>query len=335
MTPLVTIVGRRTPPDPLTGTSVADWIKRLAQAVGTNPFYLDIARLRATHRVAGKKGEKPVLAAIYTEARKRNMRFIPVIRVGESSKSHIELVSDAALEDGLGVAFRYCLRRFVPPAGMTRQTFLESQIVAARTTTEESDLIVDLEYLDEDDEINPDDIAAALADMCAAGTWRSLVLIGTSIPTMMSCVPEGTVGSIPRREWNLWIELQKRDLTRVPAFGDYAIQHPHPPQDASGGNTMRANVRYTIADETLVARGRGPVTQQGNEQYQDLCEQLVARSEFSGSEYSWGDAVIEKCASGRQEPGSQSTWRGAGTSHHVQLITDRLRELEALSQSDA
>ncbi|MGH2744430.1 MAG: hypothetical protein ACRDN8_18515, partial [Thermoleophilaceae bacterium] len=40
-------------------------------------------------------------------------------------------------------------------------------------------------------------------------------------------------------------------------------------------------------------RGHGAVIQQGNEQYRHLCEQLVGRSEFAGSDYSWGDSVIK------------------------------------------
>ena len=113
-----------------------------------------------------------------------------------------------------------------------------------------------------------------LAEICTVGAWRSLVLIGTSIPTMMSEVTQGTVGSIPRREWELWSKLRERELGRMPAFGDYAVQHPDPPLDG-GGPGMRANIRYTVAEQTLVARGMGPFTQEGKEQYQDLCAWLV------------------------------------------------------------
>jgi Beta protein len=180
--------------------------------------------------------------------------------------------------------------------------------------------------------VHPDDIAVALREMGAVGQWRCLVVIGTSIPTTLSCVKEGTVGAIRRREWDLWSGLAQCELPRMPAFGDYAIQHPEPPKDDVAGNTMRANIRYTAATETIVARGRGPVSQEGNEQYRDLCKQLVARSEFAGAAYSWGDTVIEECANGLREPGSQNLWRGAGTSHHVQLVTDRVRELQAQSQ---
>lgn len=167
--------------------------------------------------------------------------------------------------------------------------------------------------------------------MTAIGTWRCFVVVGTSMPKMMSCVKEGTVGSIARREWDLWSALGGQQLERTPAFGDYAVQHPEPPLDDGGGNTMRANIRYTTDSETLVVRGRGPVSQEGNEQYHDLCQKLTSRSEFSGPAYSWGDGVIDACAKGVREPESQNLWRGAGTSHHVQVVTDAVRALHGAS----
>lgn len=89
---------------------------------------------------------------------------------------------------------------------------------------------------------------------------------------------------------------------------------------------MRANIRYTTNGSTLVARGRGSVIQEGNDQYRLLCQHLVAHRDFAGAHYSWGDATINGCAQGDIEPGAQEMWRGAGTSHHLQFVTDQLRQ---------
>ena len=62
------------------------------------------------------------------------------------------------------------------------------------------------------------------ASELAVGSWRSVVLLGTSIPSMLSCIDEGSIGSLPRREWDLWSRLAQYDLSRIPSFGDYAIQ---------------------------------------------------------------------------------------------------------------
>jgi hypothetical protein len=338
LTPVVEIVGPKTPKVPLPRTSVAAWIKRVADVVGAHPCYLDFLRLDPTLRVQRRSGETeepPVLAVMYAEARKRRMCSIPVVHVGESTPAHLALVADAVLEDNRGVALRYRVRRVVPPAGAGHRGMLQAALDVVSCACEDADLLVDLEYLDEDVEVEASDLVQILREMCAVGEWRSLVVIATSMPKMMSAVKEGTLGSIPRREWELWSELAHAGLERMPAFGDYAVQHPDPPLDDVGANTVRANVRYTAAAETLVARGRGPVSQEGKEQYHDLCAQLVAHTEFQAPSYSWGDQVIADCAKGMRGPGSQAQWRGAGTSHHLRFVTDQVRQSATELGSDA
>ena len=332
LTPLVEMVGPKNPKPVLSKESVGAWMRNLWSCLGTHPFYLDILRLTATHPVQAKTGTDPILARLYAEARKRGMKFVPVVHVGQSPTAHVQLVADAALEGGNGVALRYRTRKVVPPAGKRHRDVLRDQLDDLGVQVTDADLLVDLEFLDKDDEMDPDDIAFALRDMCDVGDWRCIVLIGTSIPKMLggpNGVKEGTVGTISRRELELWSELRQRELPRIPAFGDYAIQNPEPPADDIGGNTMRANIRYTAASETIVSRGRGPVSQEGSAQYHDLCKLIVARQEFSGARYSWGDSVIDECARGLRDPGSQPTWRGAGTSHHLQFVTDQVRALQS------
>jgi hypothetical protein len=323
MTPLLHFVGPKTPPAAFRAQTVRNWVARLAPSVGEHPMYIDVTRLNPTHPVATRDGEAAVLARIYEASRSCGLRFVPVLWVGESSDDHRRIVADAALQDGHGVALRYRMRRYVPPLGAGHGDYVAAELTALGREPKDADLILDLEYIDPDDDLDPDGMAASLTRMLAVGPWRSVVMLGTSIPTMMSCIDEGTVGSVPRKEWELWSRLQGCGLDRMPAFGDYAIQNPHPPHDG-GGPGMRANIRYTSNGATLVARGRGPFYEEGNEQYKGLCEQLVARTEFAGRKFTWGDEVIDDCAQGAVEPGGQRVWRGAGTSHHLRVVSEQL-----------
>ncbi len=330
LTPIVHFVGPKNRSDPFNASSIVNWVKKVAVAVGDHPVYLDVVRLDATFAVATSTGAKPVLAQIFAAARKRRMSFVPVVRVGESTEPHISLVADAAVQDGHGLALRYRVRQVLPPAGMSHRHFLEAQITRVGSDIANTDLFVDLDLIDQDDDLEGADIADPLKKLISIGPWRSVVVLGTSMPSQLGCIPEGTLGSLPRREWEVWTQLEQCDQPRMPAFGDYGIQSPEPPRDG-GGPGMRANIRYTVDEETLIARGKGSVLQEGNEQYQDLCEQLVGCGRFSGRDFSWGDMTIADCASGLLAPGAQNVWRGAGTSHHLRSVTSQLRRRQAAS----
>jgi hypothetical protein len=326
MTPLLEFVGPVTAPKSITGSSIDGWVKRAHAALGTRPAYLDILRLASNTPVRSKKGVSRVLEEIYANARKRRMRFVPVLPLEEATTAHVEMIRASVVADGHGVGLRYRILKRLPPSGVRRKDVLSSQLDGLGLEPPSCDLLIDLEYLDEDQEIDTASLTAQLEEMSRLGSWRSVVLLGTSIPKMMSVVKEGSVGTIPRREWELWLRLREQGMERLPAFGDYAVQHPHPPHDG-GANTGRANIRYTTEQATVVARGFGPATQGGPVQYLELCQQLVGRNDFAGRDYSWGDETIQDCAEEVIGPGSRNAWRGAGTSHHIQIVTDELKRL--------
>jgi hypothetical protein len=322
-TPLVQIVGRRSQPAEYRSDTVSAWVGRVSAAVGSHPLFLDLMRLRPNHPVTTTKGTVSLLDRIYWAARRRGLMFVPVLWVGESDAAHVKLVRDAVDTDRRGAALRYHMRTLALPAAK-QATYLGKLLSQSGADVTNADLIIDLDFLDADVEIHPDDLGAAITGAMGVGDWRSVVLLGTSMPSMLSCIPEGTVGSLARKEWEIWTALSKAGLQRMPTYGDYGIQHNRPPD--GGGPSMRASIRYTTDTATLVARGEGSVLQEGAEQYIGLCQDLVALQEFAGGTYSWGDGIIDDCANGRIDPGAQNMWRGAGTSHHLRFVTDQLRK---------
>jgi hypothetical protein len=328
MTPLLQIVGPKKPLDPFRAQRVAEWVKKLAAVVGDRPCFLDILRLNPRHPTERGSGTTPVLAAIHAAARRRRLPFVPVLPLGrDHGATYAALVRDAALCDGRGAAIRYPLLTMALAPGQTHTSVLAEALKQLGIAVTAADVILDLGYMSGDEGLEPEDMAQAVHEVAAVGAWRSIVLLGTSMPRMLGggVIAEGEVGEIPRREWDLWLALKAARPKRLPTYGDYAVQHPSPPHgEDGGGNSMRANIRYTAAGRTLVARGRGPVIQAGKGQYRDLCKMLAERSEFAGKDYSWGDRVIQECADGRTPPGAQDRWRGAGTSHHLRLATEQV-----------
>jgi hypothetical protein len=330
MTPLIEILGpRQRETDPYAFSRVQEWVRKVSEVVGDRACFLDTLRMQISHPVTTKHGDRAVLSVIHAEARARGTSFVPVLRLGDG-RSTVTQIAECAGCDGRGVALRYRLLGSVSPDGRSPETLIKEAFDAVQVEASGADLILDLGFLAEDVEIEAVDLAQAIDELVAVGNWRSVVLIGSSMPRSLGggIVREGTIGRLPRREWDLWCALTELGLSRRPTFGDYAIQNPDPPlDDQPSGPGQRANIRYTTDAATLAPRAVGAVIQEGAEQYRQLCRQLVAQPEFAGADFSWGDLQIAECADGVGEPGWQNRWRGAGTSHHLRHVVDQLARL--------
>jgi T4 beta protein len=330
MTPLIVILGpKKRETEPFNPDRIAEWVKKVAAAVDAHPCFLDTLRVRGTDRVRTAGGTCPVLDAIYAQACNREMQFVPVLRVHDPT-STVKQIRDAVERDGRGVAVRYPLLDSASADDRGLQALIKEALHAVGVDVVGADLLLDLGFLDPDVEINPDVLQTSIDHLVAVGAWRSVVLIGTGMHRSLGggVVPEGTVGRLPRREWDLWRALRTRQQRRLPTYGDYAVQHPDPPWEGEGsGPGMRANIRYTLEDITVVPRGLGPFQQEGAEQYRRLCQKIIAEPEFAGPDYTWGDRLIDDCARAIGDPGNQNRWRGAGTSHHLRLVVEQLARL--------
>jgi hypothetical protein len=321
--PLIHFLGPREAGAKLSSSRFTQWSRRVAEAVKQHPFYLDLPRLPPSTTVKTGKGDVLILDRLYEAMRKRQSRFIPVANIGKRFEAALNSVADCALQDGNGFALRYRFRELAPRPSETHASRLASAVDRMGLDPKSADLIVDFAYIDPDDEFDVDLLAEDLQSMIDAAKWRSVVLLGSSMPPMMSCVKEGTVGEIDRREWDLWREIRGKKLSRPLVFGDYTIQSPTPP--SKGGPSMRRTVRYTASTTTVIARGMGDITESDNSQYRELCGTIRNRPEFCGETYSWGDETIARCAAGRLRPKAQEMWRGAGTSHHIKFVKDQLQ----------
>jgi hypothetical protein len=320
MTPLIQVVGPRARRGPLKADRVGRWASRVHDAVGQNACYVDVVRLRPQELTA-EPHPRPVLQHLFAEMRRRGILFVPVLPTG-AGREHLALVRAATTTDCRGAAIRYGIGAAVPATGASHADVLAGWLWELQLPVTEIDLLLDLDWIGPEVMIAVDDVAGIVEQAWSVGDWRHVVLVGTSMPTSLGdVVPEGTTGFLPRQEWSTWRGLAARGIPIT--FGDYAIQNPRPPEESGPG--MRANIRYTIAEATLIARGLGPVVQSGNEQYRELCQRLVGSGAFVDPDYSWGDRVIHDCAFGQREPSNQIMWRAAGTSHHLQFVVDQLR----------
>ena len=327
-TPVIRVVGPRDQNRALRYQTVRNWVRRIHDAVGDLPTYLDVLRSSPVRRVLlPGKSQGPLLRVLHEFARQEGLKFIPVFDKGRrNSRRQLDIVKESALFDGRGVCVRYPAI-LVPTANSTHKDILDKTLEELGLDICNVDLWFDLAYLDPDLEIVTEFMAEILDDISCAGGWRNLIFTATSMPHALGAsIKTGSIGSIDRREWTLWRNLRDAGVSRIPTFGDYAVQHPWAPIEG-GGPGMRANVRYTTPDLHLIARGCDPIFQVGNVEYSDLCRRIIDSPHYRSPAYSWGDAVIYRCATGAMPAGGQRMWRGAGTSHHICQVSEQLSDL--------
>ena len=145
--------------------------------------------------------------------------------------------------------------------------------------------------------------------------WRTLTVASSAFPLVLSPLARDQWNLAPRIDWRGWRQVVtgQKQPSRLPSFSDYAIAHPDLPPE--GQATILAQLRYATEDNWLIWKGRNAI-QQGYDQFFAICADLVARPEYRGKNFSWGDAEIAQKAANGGSRGNAETWRRIGTNHH-------------------
>jgi hypothetical protein len=87
-----------------------------------------------------------------------------------------------------------------------------------------------------------------------------------------------------------------------------------------------ASIRYTTDENWLVVKGKN-LRDYSFDEFYYVCRDLIARPEYCGPAFSWGDWYINECANVREGPGNLTTWRKVGTSHHLAFVANQIANL--------
>lgn len=289
------------------------------------PLFIDLPFLSPDETLGD--GQHP-LTFIFEDARTRSLHAIPVTGLRRSS-DYQTAARDIAALDGSGVCLRLDGDDFEEMSALAAQ--IHDFLSLLSLSTSQVDLIVDLKDI-LPGHVNPLvlGVQAMLTNLPHVSEWRTLTVAGTAFPENLSGFPSAAVSRIQRAEWVIWQTLlgRRQMMVRVPAFGDYGIQHPDPPELDPRIMQMSANLRYTADSEWVVFKGRSIKTH-GARQFNDLCRMLVDNGDYGGRNHCWGDAYVERCAANSDGPGNATIWRRIGTSHHLTLVTEQLASLSA------
>jgi hypothetical protein len=283
----------------------------------TAPILVDTLLLDPSERMHG--GNVP-LEWLFDEFAARSLTTIPCI--GVSSDPALQVACKGILaRDQRGVGLRLD-RDSLFDGSTTLVADINAVLSAIGATPAETELIVDVEAVDS---LSWSSTAVAVVATWQTiphqGSWRSVTLLSGGFPDSMSRFSPG-VSRDPRSDWQLYNRVASRVEGTV-RFGDYGIAHPELAEIDPRIMQMSASIRYSGATDWVIVKGRS-VRKHGWQQTRVLATQMVAQPEYCGPTFSAGDKYTDDVANGADGPGNATSWRQAGTNHHLALVVHQL-----------
>ena len=290
--------------------------KRVKDKWGERPCLVDMHLINSSQHM--NNGQHP-FTFVFNDLRAKGVNAIPVVGF-KATQDYLSVTKDIAAVDRRGL----CIRIHIEDVAQNNlAASLEGLFRRCGIGANQCDLIVDLEEPSFEPIIGFGSLLNNLImDLPYLAQWRSFALIGTSFPSSMGGLPKG-LSLIFRNEWLLYKLLVGRlnaSHVRIPAFGDYGINHPARLPVDMRKLKPSASVRYTIDDGWLIIKGPN-VRDNGFGQYRQLCKEVIKSKHYCGRTYSYGDEYIHDCARGAVSTGNLTTWRCVGTNHHLEKVT--------------
>jgi len=302
---------------------LAPFAKRVRTTWQQRPCFVDLKLISPEERM--DSGIHPV-KYVFEELNAQGCAAIPVT-APDRDLLYQRAVRQAATRDKRGLCVRVGLEEAAKPDFKSTIGTLIGEHIAV----EECDLILDLGApnfipLDGFAEL----VGAVVDRLPFLARWRTFAVIGTAFPPTMAVIKTSPV-EVPRNEWLLFKKLV-RNLTkaklRLPAFGDYVINHPAVLQLDMRLLKPSGTLRYTGDDSWTILKGPN-VRDHNFTQYVDHCKSLMGLPVYRGSTFSKGDEYISECARRRVSTGNLSTWRWVGTNQHLEKVARDVASLFA------
>jgi hypothetical protein len=318
--------------DPATPEKLKDKLYKVAKSIEASwdnrRLLLDLGHIHPELRSA--EGQHPV-SVMWEQANLISLfppTPIPVVGLGRSPE-YLNAVRAVLSGTEQGYCLRLSTENLLSPHFHQDVT---SILNFFSSTPSNVDLIFDFGLVDE----NGFDLFALCEGLPYLQQWRTFTTVGGAFPVDLTGMELGN-SYRPRWEWRSYRAQTSisTDIPRVPAFGDYTIQHPI---YIEPGNEFvpSASIRYSCDEDTLVMKGQKPNEDNGgHKQYVAHAKMLSEHEHFLGAQFSAGDAYIAQKADAFEKileldkggTGGSREWLYAGINHHLTLATHQLREI--------
>ncbi|MGD0708141.1 MAG: beta family protein [Anaerolineaceae bacterium] len=294
---------------------LAPFAKRVRKKWGTKECFIDMHHIDENQRLAN--GMHPI-TFVFNSLRQEHINAIPVTGLFHDPQWQ-NAIKQVIEQNGNGLCFRIDLETALKP---DLEIMINGLLQKLHSQVTQCDLIIDEKAPNfEPIEGFVSFLVKVIKKIPYLNQWRSLGLIGTSLPASLSKYGTGTT-YIARNEWRAYKLLQGRlklSGLRIPIFGDYGIDSPETLRVDPRYLRTTANIRYTIDDGWFIVRGQN-IKDYGLEQHRDLCLEIINSEIYKGPNFSIGDKYLYDCAQGLASTGNLTTWRWVGTNHHLEMV---------------
>jgi len=263
---------------------------------------------------------RDILTYVFEALSSFQAHAIPAVLLN-ASPTMVASVRAIVATHGLGAAIAVRLEDLMKKDAFARIVAMFSSL---GINEDEVDLLIDLG----EPNFEPYDafataLISALRRLGDLNRFRNLVLLGTAIPKTFKGVTKGQ-GELPRHDWLFFQKFLSKlpSGMRRPNYGDYTIVHPDfTPQDMRKIKSA-GKIVYTTNKNWWVSKGgafRG-----NEEQMYGHCELLLKSGIFKGSDFSYGDEYIEKCANRKASTSNLTRWKDVAINHHIAHVLNDL-----------
>jgi hypothetical protein len=261
-------------------------------------FYLDAIWLH------GDSGDPAVLGTLFTAVEEFGLRAMPVVRTTFDEAS-LEQVSAIVEASGRG-----CMLR-VPPRVSAPD--IDAAVEGIGIGRDKIDLLVDYRG-------RGMSLPADLPHVPHIGDWRRLIAASGTFPRSLTTIPMHTWHPVPRTCWTTYAAGVASGLSRRPIFADYVMRDPGAPPDFG---MPSVNLRYALDTRWTVQIG-GKVNEGASGEIHEICASLIASGDFAGTDFSAGDAEIERVADPEAGPGNSTQWIQWCSNHHIEHVVHQI-----------
>lgn len=299
-------------------------IKAIKDSWAGGAFYLDAG-------LAVRRSDCGTVPLYFDLARSQGLAAIPVATLG-SPYFCLKEIKAVCAKDKRGLAIRVPC----PRDEMMLPFELSALSGAFGLSWADVDVIIDCQCVSQ---VKQGDwlrnkLVAAISGIRASISPRNLIVLAGSIPVTLGPLAVGRTPLL-RIEWLEYLG-NRSTIAPIYAFGDYAINTP---VYKHGGSSGPPNIRYAEAANHLIFKGLDESVLVGGDpkskfhRIHDLAADVMADSAWRTGTYSAGDQQIADAAAHKAGPGTQWSWRAAGTSTHITFVVEQLTKLGAPAAS--